>query len=163
MTQESLVNLEVRFLLARYGRQRVLEVIANIGEVDLSHIEAALESYESRDKRSGKLKPVNVDALVERLGLDADSKALVYGLAIAYESRSFLPQLRDVRRFLASCGIERAVKSRRDALPQLMQALSRCDADRLRDLASLPDDSRRGDLGVISDQILGAERSGTRC
>jgi hypothetical protein len=158
VTQEPLINLEVRFLLARYGRERVLEALANVGEVDPSQIEAAVTAYESRGKHFGKRSTADASALVEKLRLDPDTKAMVHELAVAYESGSFLPQLREVRRFLASNGIEGTVRSRRDALPRVVQALSKCGADHLRDLASRSDDSRRGDLGLIADQILGARR-----
>jgi hypothetical protein len=161
VTQEPLINLEVRFLLARYGRERVLEALASVGEVDPSQIESAVAAYESRSKRSGQRSAADASALVEKLGLDPDTKALVHELATAYESGSFLPQLREVRRFLASTGIEGTVKSRRDALPRVVQALSRCGADHLRDLTSRSDDSRRGDLGLIADQILGERTAGS--
>jgi hypothetical protein len=163
MSQEPLINLEVRFLIARHGRDRLLEAIADVGHVDVAEVASALEAFESRnararDKGPRRRKPVDADALIERLGLDPERDALVRQLVRAFEGGEFMPQLSEVRRFLASAGIDANVRSRRDALPQVIQALGNSSIGHLRDLAARSEEPRRGDLGLIADQILG-ERS----
>lgn len=158
MTEDPLINLEVRFLLARYGRERLLKAIAQVGKVEFSELVSALETYESRDRVSRKRKTENSADLVAKLNLGDDIKPLVQKLGLDFEVGSFLPQLREVRRFLASCGIKATVKSRREALPKVIEALGNCGIERLHELNDKTGDSRRGDLGLIADQILGEKK-----
>ena len=91
-----------------------------------------------------EVKPVNPDVA-----------HLLGKLARAYENKEFLPELRKVKQFLEYRDIPTSkIRSRRDALPIVLQALAPCSIDELREL----DEEKRGsrsDLGIITDQILG--------
>ena len=84
------------------------------------------------------------------------ARGLVEKLAHAYEKRDFLPELRDVRRFLESRGVSvSTLRSRSDALLTVLRVLAQQELDELTAL----DKGRSGggsDLGVITDQILGS-------
>lgn len=155
MTEDPIINLEIRFLLARYGQERVLKAIADVGKVTFSELLSALEAYESRDKGSRKRKHKTAAELIAKMSLASDTEPLVEKLGLEFEGGSFLPRLTDVRRFLASCGVETSIKSRREALPAVIKALGTCNLPRLEELAESTDEGKRGDLGLIADHILG--------
>ena len=81
---------------------------------------------------------------------------LVEKLARAYKERDFLPEFRDVRRFLESRRISVGkFRSRSDAFPTLLRVLAQHDLEELTAL----DEGRTAagsDLGLITDQILGS-------
>ena len=83
---------------------------------------------------------------------------LVEKLARAYDERDFLPEFRNVKRFLESRQVATTkFRSRADALPAVLRILAICSPDELRQL----DEGRLGagsDLGLITDQILGPQK-----
>jgi len=160
VSQEDLIGLEVRLLLARYGKRRVLEALAAIHQVDLAAIETEIERYEARAKDKKRSRRKGIPELVEDARLDRAMRSIVEKIAYAYESKEFLPELRAVKRFLESQGISAdKLRSRADALPKVIDVLAHQSKEGLEKLVADSKKAGRGDLGVIADQILG---SGTR-
>ena len=157
---KALLDLELRLLIARHGRTEVSEALSAIGEVNLAMIDSGIRTYE---EKAGKTRPhrrprKNLDELVRDAGPDnPDSERLIGKLARAYQNKEFLPELRDVKRFLESRHVQAArYRSRATALPAVLSVLAGYEPDELREL----DEGRwvRGtgsDLGIITDQILG--------
>ena len=71
-----------------------------------------------------------------------------------YQSKSFLPELKDVKRFLERHGDVGSLKSRLDATPKVLHRLAEVPLDVLDELASTPEQRGYSSLGAISDEIL---------
>lgn len=155
---DAVLDLYVRLLVVQYGKLRVSEALSAINEVDPAAIRSEIETRGNKAKK-GKTRRLRRRSLEEVIQ-DADpgspeAEGVIRSLAHAYENKEFLPELRDVRRFLEARSIPLAnLRSRADALPAVIGALTRCGLDELYSL-----DRRRrargGDLGIITDQILG--------
>ena len=163
--EKNLLDLELRLLIARHGKTRVSEALLAIGDVDVASIDAGVKAYEDKTRKNRlRSRPrKTMDEMVRDAhpkGIEA--QRLIEKLGRAYESKEFLPELREVSRFLESRGNSaRAFRSRADALPAVLRALALCDVGELQTLH----DKRRGhgsDLGIITDQILGPVTSRTR-
>lgn len=162
----SLLDLELRLLIARHGKTRVSEALSAISDVDVASIDAGVKAYEGKTRKNKqRSRPgKTMDEMIRDAhpkGLEA--QRLIEKLGRAYENKEFLPELREVSRFLESRGSSaRAFRSRADALPAVLRALALCEVGELQTLH----DGRRGhgsDLGIITDQILGpAAASRTR-
>lgn len=180
---QTLLDLELRLLVARHGKDRVAKALSKIedGEHTASDvrrytrrgnewvlttsenihcraIEAEVSAYENSAKRNRvkrQLK-VSVEDMVREVGpSNSEVARLLSRLARAYEKRVFLPDLEEIQRFLASRGQPTTkVLSRRSLLPTVLRVLAQCSMDELR---SFDADKRpgRSDLGIITDQILG--------
>ncbi len=154
----TLLDLELRLLIARHGKTRISEALSAIGEVDVALIDSGIKAYEDRARRNRqRRRPTKTMAEMIRDAhpKDFEAQRLIEKLGYAYESKEFLPELREVRRFLESrVGSTAAFRSRADALPAVLRALALCELDELQTLH----DKRRthgSDLGIITDQILG--------
>lgn len=157
---QTLLDLELRLLIARYGKTRVAEALSGIGSTgtDLSAIKAGIEDYENGAKRikAQRRTEKSIEEMVREINPgDSDIAHLLEKLARAYENKEFLPELREVKRFLEDRDISASkIRSRRDALSTVLKVLAPCSIDELRKL----DEAKRGsrsDLGIITDQILG--------
>lgn len=155
---QRLLDLELRLLVARYGKTKVAKALSEIGSADLTTIEAGVKDYENGSKRSKAQRRTkkSIEEMVREVNpANPDIAHLLEKLARAYENKEFLPELREVKRFLEYRDIPSLkIRSRRDALPIVLQALAPCSIDELRKL----DEERRSsrsDLGIITDQILG--------
>lgn len=155
---ETLLDLELRLLIARHGKTRVSEVLSAIGDVDLAVIDSGIKAYEEKAKRNKtqRRRRKSIEQMVRNANPESlDAERLIAKLARAYEDREFLPALREAKYFLESRGVPVAkFRSRADALPAVLRVLAQT---RLDDLQVL-DENRRvhgSDLGIITDQILG--------
>lgn len=161
MSQDNtLLDLELRLLVARHGKARVSEALSAIVDVDLAAIDAGIKEYGDASKRSkAPRRPgKSVEDMLRNLnGNDPETRPFIEKLARAYGNREFLPELRDVRYFLQARRIPaERFRSRTDAFPVLLHVLAEC---RLDELQALDEErrTRRSDLGIIADQILGKQ------
>ena len=163
---KDLLGLELRLLIARHGKARINEALSSMEDVSLATLDADVKAYEGKTRRS-RARPrsrKSIDDLIQEANPESpDAERYIRKLALAYEDKQFLPEFREVKRFLESRRTS-AVKfrSRADALPAVIQVLAQTELD---ELATLDERrrSRGGDLGIIANQILGrGNGSGTR-
>ena len=163
---KELLGLEIRLLIARHGKARINEVLSSMEDGGLATLHADVKAYEGRTRRDrARPRPrKGIDEMIQETNLEnPDAEHLIRKLALAYEDRRFLPELREAKRFLESRRTSAAkFRSRADALPAIIKVLAQTDLD---ELATLDERKRArgGDLGIIANQILGrGNGSGTR-
>lgn len=155
---DKFIDIDVKLLVLRYGRDKVLAALARLVEQTPAEIEHQLQTLERRPAIGRKNKPSL--SLTEVAESECASRAEIFGvvrtLAIAFDSRSFLPNLRDVHRFLDRIGAPNPkLKSRDAAGPVVIRALSKLPADQLANLASTHVSSGESDYALLSRAIMG--------
>ena len=155
---QTLLDLELRLLIARYGKKKITKALSEIGSTDLPVIKAGIEDYENGAKRSKAQRRTekSIEEMVREVNPGhPDIAHLLEKLARSYENKEFLPELREVKRFLEDRDISTSkIRSRKDALSTVLKVLAPCSIDELRKLDAEKGGSR-SDLGIITDQILG--------
>ena len=159
MTRDrTLLDLELRLLVARHGKAQIAKALSTIEGVDVALIDDDIKSYERKKTKKGvqRRPEKSIEEMVRQANLRPATRDLVEKLARAYKERDFLPEFRDVRRFLESRRIfVGKFRSRSDAFPTLLRVLAQTDLEELTAL----DEGRTAagsDLGLITDQILGS-------
>ena len=159
---KALLDLNLRLLVAQHGKERVSEALSAMSDITVDKMRDDIEAFGKslrmrRAPRSVKNSTKNIEELIRDANPgSSEAASIIEQLARAYENKEFLPALRDVVRFLASrSALSTTLRSRAAALPTVIKVLAQCELDELRSL-----DRRRqtqgGDLGVITDQILGS-------
>lgn len=157
MNHKELLRLHLSLLLVGNGRQEVLRALAELLSCDEG---ALLERLKEVDKQAGadsKASPRRPVAwsMSELLAKHPAKAALLESVKLRFDNRTFLPELKDVRRFLERNGIAtKSLKSRTDALPKVMKTIATYPAGELEAIASRPAEQEYSSLGVISDEIL---------
>ncbi len=157
---KTLLDLNLRLLIAQYGKIRVREALSaiDIGDATPAAIQNEIDSFRGRVKTKTVRRRTkkSIEGMIRDAKPDStEAESIIEGLVRAYESREFLPEFHDVRRFLDSRSTSPTkLRSRADALPTVVGMLARCELDELRSLDRRRQ-TRRSDLGIISDQILG--------
>ncbi len=157
--------MQVLLLVAFNGRQRVLQELARIEDVDIAVVERELEQIRNSIKtRTASKRRVrqrkSVGELVRDAAASDDVRSVVEELAFAYEGKGFLPDLWRVRQFLESHGIEASkIRSRGDALPKVVRVLSTLPCGDLEQFAAQSRESGN-DLSILTDHILGPTEAG---
>lgn len=165
MTAKELVDIDVGLILLRYGKAAVLNAIAHrvgVSEEELMNeidrLRAAKELSAAKKKRSVAKFDLN-SILIGR----NDKAVNLIKLSERFENRTFLPELKDLKRFFERHGgSASSVKSRASAQSRLFRMLAdfgNSDLERL--LAEAPGSSKESSLGLISDEILGRARRST--
>jgi hypothetical protein len=158
---DDLLRIELRVLLLRHGRRNVIEALASVGNQTPEEIEAELNLAEKR-KASRKQKitlPVDIAAELSRD--KPESAEMLRTLATRYENRAFLPQLRDVKRFLDRAGSPHGrLKSRRAAARQVMTVLCQISTEELKRLVASPEAHEDSDFALLAREIMGSRSPG---
>jgi hypothetical protein len=159
---DELLKLELRLILLRHGRRRVVEALAALGEQSPEGVEADLRAAE-KNKRQVKTRHVRsaTELAAEFARGRPDSAEALQKLAARYENRAFLPQLRDVQRFLERAGMPRKkLRSRREAAKEVMILLCKLGTEELARMASA-EPAKESDYALLAREIMGRSAAKT--
>lgn len=160
------LNIQLAALVAVHGIQRVQKVLASIDDERVARVDEIGIDKDEREappadaKRRRRKK--SVEEFIREANVDSSIRPLVEEIGSAYEQGVFLPDLWRVRKFLESEGVEATkLRSRNAALRKVIDVLARQPHDRLQDLL-VESKSGRGELAILTDQILGGPASGAK-
>jgi len=151
-----LLDIDVRLLLVRYGRTKVLQALARLSEQTVEDLERQLQTIQHRPKP--KRAPPSVMDLVRAAAQERPEIAEpLRALAVGFENRTFLPQLRDLQRFLDRTGVSHGkLKSRAAAAPTVIRTLAKLPPDSLAQLL-VDKTSTDSDYALLARAIMGAK------
>ena len=156
MTNE-ILTAEARLMLLKYGYKQVLKAIASSQGATLEEVEAAIDQLETNKIKKGVKTHKTAIEVLDSLGLQRGHHTdLLREIARLYESRTFLPTLRDVALFLRrQREPDVKLKSRREALSLVLRSLAKMDDAGLRDiLEELRDAGRGSDYLALAHEIM---------
>ena len=154
--------LRTKLLVAEYGRKRVIAALAEAEDVKFEAIEREVGAVRERGSNRRR-RPKALPELLKEAKIDSETFSLVERIACAFESKRYLPELWRVRRFLSSQGVDASkVRSRKAALPLVIKALRDLRRSELTEIETELNGTVRGDLRIITDQILGPAEDNSR-
>ena len=158
---DDILALELRLLILRYSRRRIIDALARLEDQTPEEVENELNIALERETRR-KLKPKQrptTDLIAHACQDRPEIAEAVTTLANRFENRTFLPQLRDVVRFLDRSGISHGkLKSRRASTPKVVAALAKLNAEELRHLAAPPAPGIENDFALLAREIMAGGR-----
>ena len=154
------LNRQVRLLVARYGREQVMEALSNAGEAELPQRRTAPVARtrpKSPPAKRPKMSRKSALEVVAAARVDPEVRPVIERIAVAYEAREILPEPWRVKDLLRSEGLDpRRVRSRADALPKVVSVLAKKAPERLEILLSRwRKHAEQGDLAMFAEAILG--------
>ena len=152
-----LLQIEVEILLLRYGEASVLKALSaaiSSTEEELRGKINVLKEKKAKTTKNARAKKQPLDVAKEVIVGSANEDQLM-SLAIRYQNREFLPQLKDVKRFLGRFNVTKDVKSRNDATRVVFESLSRCSQEELKELASASDTEGQSSFAKLAEHIMG--------
>ncbi len=154
------LDIEVRLLVVKYGFEKVLTALAQAGNTNIEDLRSMLQELERRPKSSQKKRPQQTaEQIVNKLDVDGPEKGeLLKTLAHRFDSRVFLPNLRDVRLFLQEHGNEGVPKARHRAAEPLFRYLADLPLSELRGMVSVEGSQQSSWYSDLSAQIIGDVR-----
>lgn len=138
----------------------MVEMLASLGEQNFEEIEAELAAAQNKKKTgTRRSQPRSASEIAAEISRNEPERShSLQKLASRYDNKTFLPTLRDVRRFLDRTGVsDSKPKDRRRAALQVVTALSRVSAQELDQLAASPEHETESDYSVLAREIIGGK------
>lgn len=161
MTPSEILDLEVSLLLLKHGKHSLLRSLARRLNVTEGELASELERLRSSDFLLAKKKSAGRPFVLDAFLVGKDDKAdVLRQLHSRFENRTFLPELKDVKRLFDRHGRQPiSWKSRALAKATVFRFLAELpDAELRRFLAEPPATKDVSALGLISDEILGRNK-----
>lgn len=155
-TNDKFLSFDVTILLARYGEKSVIGELSkqvNLREDELEDKLARIRSLPKRESKSKKAAPeFSLELYMsERPDIAEQMKVL----DSRYDNRTFLSELRHVKRFLERRGVPSAnIKSRELGKRKVFELITSLSGKEVSVLMSEDAVAGESSLGIISDQIL---------
>ncbi len=154
----SFLDYQVALLFAQYGRQALLKAVAEKMHLSHEELESLLKDILQRPISTAKKRPMaeSLDRLIQQ---HPEKAELLRALRDRFHNRTFLPELRDVRRLFEQRGQSLgSTKSRADSLPRLLHLLAELSTSELEALGQSQAERSYSSLGLISDEIMRREK-----
>lgn len=157
MNKNDLLEIEINLLLVKYSKQAIIKALAHSLETHEEILNLEIKNQLSRLRNTQSTKRKKNFEIEDLLKDNPEKKELLLELHRKYENKTFLPELRDIKRFFDKHHRPTStLKSRSSAQAATFRMLATLEKSELRRLLSLPGISQsESALGLISDQILG--------
>lgn len=156
-----LLKIEVDLLVLKYGEEAALRAFAGATGSTEDAVRRKLATLKEKKTKSmgarTKKRPIDIAKDVAK---DSAHEEQLLRLAVSYQNRQFLPQLKDVRRFLGRFNIEKSIKSRDNATRIVFETLNRCSSDELDDFLSDSIESDQSSFSRLAGHIMGDPGNG---
>ena len=152
-----LLQIEVEVLLLKYGEASVLKALSAATastEEELRRKINVLKEKKTKTTKSTIAKKQPLDVAKEVIAGSTNEDQLM-SLAVLYQNRQFLPQLKDVKRFLGRFNITKVVKNRNDATRIVFESLSRCSQEELMGFTSDSNTGGQSSFAKLAEHIMG--------
>lgn len=160
MESVQLLDYEIVLLLAKYGEKRVVHMLAERLGLSTEELQRRLQRLKEVTPRIPTRKTVDPYRVLDSIISEKPEKAAhLRTLFSRFQSRSFLPELKDVRRFFERHGHDLGnVKSRAQVVKPLFTLLANLEASELASLGEHVRGNNYSSLGIISDEIMRRHR-----
>ena len=152
------LKTQLRLLVAQFGRRSVLEALAGLTDASLPQIEEEIAKLAATRSAKSSKHPKSLDELLNSIStVDEPIKNLIAQLGRLFESKQFLPNLRDVEEFLRRRGVpEKKYKNRNFALVAVLKTLSEAPEKELESLIShYTASAGKSEYAILANQIMG--------
>jgi hypothetical protein len=141
MSTDEILELELSLLLINYGERKVLRSLAKVNGLNDNELETKLKRIHQLEKKPASRKSKDPSKAVDEI--------------ISRQSRSFLPEMRDIKRLFHRHSLEpKNLKSRSTSASKVFQLLASLDEKELEEFTQEQDKTNYSSLGIISDEIM---------
>lgn len=155
--EKELLQIEVDLLLLKYGEDAVIKAISETGaktENEIYEKISGLKEKKSKTPKSSRQQKQPLD-IAKEIVTGSSNESQLIKLAILYQNKQFLPQLKDVKRLLGRFNINKNIKSRNEATRIVFESLSRYSLDELNNLTADSNTNGQSSFAKLAEHIMG--------
>ncbi|MDQ1639779.1 MAG: hypothetical protein QOF62_3118 [Pyrinomonadaceae bacterium] len=161
MSTDEILELELSLLFVKYGERKVLRSLAKVNGLGDTELKTKLKrtrqlerkpSTKKRKQLSSKIVDETIDEIISEAPQKSHLLKLLYS---RFQNKSFLPELRDIKRLFNRHSLEsKHLKSRNASVPRIFRLLATLDEKELEELSQEQDKRTYSSLGIISAEIM---------
>ena len=156
--KEKILNIEIRLLIVKYGYKNILEALSKTKGTSIDEIESLIVSLQKKSAIRKPTKKKSVMEVAEDVISGAENHASLHKLALKYQNKEFLPQLKDVRRFLERSGIKsNKLKSRLNSTKKVFEFLKGLSKHELESLLTEIPENGESAFSALANEIIGSQ------
>ena len=156
MQSEKILDIEIQLLIIKYGYNKVYEALTAKRDISINSIEQQLNQLEKPSQKKSKSKPLTVEKITAKFITESPHiSTQLHELSLRFQNKTFLPQLKDVRRFIEKKLNKPVVlKDRITSTKQLFELLREMPKHELEELLESTNTDQT-DFALLSSQIIG--------
>jgi hypothetical protein len=153
MNDKQFVQSYLALIISKYGETLVSEALTDLIGSSEKKSEKPLTKEKQNNTKINLTKSKQFQELEEK---HPDKFIAVKDLMERFENKTFLPELKDIKRFLEKQGLinSSSIKSRKSAESKITQTLFTLPVEELEIILSSPVNDEHSSLGIIADEIL---------
>ena len=158
MSTSDFLKLQLSLLVSQFGRKSVLDALAGLSGLSTEQIEAEIAAHEAKKRAKAPKRDKSLDEIMGSVVVNSDeAKKLLTQIGHLYETKQFLPNLRDAEEFLRrNSAPNRKFKSRKEALLPVLKALATIPRRELESLvAHATNADGQSDYALLANQLMG--------
>lgn len=159
--KSELVQIEIELILLKYGESAVvkaLSTVTGVSEDDLKNRIQSLQEKKAKPAKAPTVRKQPIDIATEIVKGTANENELT-SLATLYQNKQFLPQLKDVKRFLGRFNAPGTPKSRNDATRVVFESLCKCTSEELKGFIENTNAGGDSAFATLADHIMGVNEN----
>ena len=150
-----LLEIEVRLLILKYGYRNILSVLAKVKENSVEQVESLLRDIECREGRPKTVVQRNTLDVVEEIIKDHQNYELLKKLALGYDNKVFLPQLKDVKRLLERSKVDtKNIKSRMQATKKVFEVICDYSLAEIKEMVPIQNATNESAFSALAREII---------
>jgi hypothetical protein len=154
--EKNYLEIDIKLLVLKYGYGPVLKGLAMATDTSLEEIEAMIRRIaEKKSPKARTLQRKTAIETAEKIISSSPNYELLHELALRYQDKTFLPQLRDAKRFLERHGIMREVKKRSLAVGPVFEVLATQSQQELKELLADLHPAGTSTFSQLANEIIG--------
>ena len=156
--KKEILNIEIELLIVKYGYKNILEALSKIKGISIDEIEFSIASLQKKSDMRKPIRKKSIIEVAEDVISGAEHYTSLHKLAIKYRNKEFLPQLKDVRRFLERSGIEsNKLKSRVDSTKKVFEFLKGLSKHEIESLLTEIPENGESAFSALANEIIGGK------
>ncbi len=155
--KNDLLQIEIDLLLLKYGEAAVIKALSSAvvtTEDELNKKIRTLKEKKLKAPKSPRQQKQPLDIAKEVITGSSNEHQLIK-LATLYQNKQFLPQLKDVKRFLGRFNINKNIKSRNEATRVVFESLTKCSSDELTTFSTNSNTNSQSSFAKLAEHIMG--------
>lgn len=161
MITTDFLKTHLQLLIAQFGRKSVLDALAGLTDATPEQLQDEIAKLEAARRAKSSKREKSLDELLASLPpVGGQTKELLVQLGRMFESKQFLPNLRDAEDFLRRRGVLGVkYKSRKKVLGPILKCLSEMPESELGSLvAHSINTGGKSDYAILANQLMGKKQ-----
>ncbi len=152
-----ILEIEIKILLLKHGYKSIITALSKIKDTSIESVISDIEKQEERNllnKNKKAIKTDYIDLVYSKIQAH-ENKEYLLSLLTQFQNKTFLPELKDVRKFIEQSGGNPVkAKSRMDSVKILFETLMKMNGAKIIEINNQQKNYKSNVFSELSNEII---------